>query len=316
MDKDTQFAARIQEQYPEGLTGIFAIGGTRTAYILEHNRNSENPGEIDDFADYADYTLNQYMKLLSDFFVLGGQNLIIPPLSYQAFYERGDAYTHVILDYTRLLVSERATTVYKQYGVDPYFVGIDTLLHLPSTQAIHQLGIELKRFQEKWDYRKDRKKVIWEIAPIPLFSFWRADQVMPEDALWQLESSLGDTTDMREMYQSLYSYYSRAAIGTEIPVPHFYIGTNRNGDLKLRSMTPIALIAGGPFRMFYLPYPSFFMTRCVLKRILEDLAFGEKSRSKGYDYSGRYSEAQIEAEYQRVMKQVADRNAIIGLKQV
>jgi len=314
MSEESLFAARIQERYPEGLTGIFAIGGTRTAYILEHNRYRDDPGQIDDFADYAQYTLDQYLRLLGDFFELGGKYLIIPPLSYQAFYERGEEYTRIILDYTLQLIGNKATTLYEHYEADPYFVGIDTLLHLPETQAAHRLGVQLDQFQKEWRYNPERRKVIWEIAPIPLYSFWRAHQVMPGDAQQELEAALYNATDMREMYRTLFSYYSRAAFGTEIPIPHFYIGTNRNGDLKLRSMLPIALIAGGPFRLFYLPYPSLFMTRRVLFTILEDLAFGGTSLSKSYDYSDQYSSEQAQAEYQRVIELVSDTQAIVGLK--
>jgi hypothetical protein len=172
----------------------------------------------------------------------------------------------------------------------------------------------LQQFQEQWPYSPGRRKIIWEIAPIPLYSFWRADLVMPANARREVETALNDTTDMLEMYRVLFSYYSRAALGIEIPVPHFYIGTNRNGDLKLRSMLPIALMAGGPFRLFYLPYPSLFMTRSVLQTILTDLALGGKSSSKAYDYSGQYTSEYAQAEYQRVMELVSDRQAIVGLK--
>jgi hypothetical protein len=314
MSDEIQFAARIRERYPEGLTGIYAVGGTRTAYILERKRYSQNPGQIDDFADYAQYTLNQYLRLLKDYFELGGRNLIIPPLSYQAFYERGEEYTRIILKYTLQLIGDQATTLYEQCEADPYFVGIDTLLQLPDTQAIRGLGVKLQQFQNEWPYSPGRRKIIWEIAPIPLYSFWRADLVMPAAARREVETALNSTTDMLEMYRVLFSYYSRAALGVEIPVPHLYIGTNRNGDLKLRSMIPIALMAGGPFRLFYLPYPSLFMTRSVLQTILTDLAFGSKSSSKGYDYSGQYTSEYAQAEYRRVLELVSDPQAIVGLK--
>lgn len=313
---DAQFAARIAAQYPEGLTGIFAIGGTRTAYILERNRDRPDPGQITDFADYAAYTLDQYLRLVGDFFALGGQNLIVPPLSYQAFYERGEEYTHVILDYTLRLAGEAATRFYREHEIDPYFVGIDTLLHLPPTQLIHELGAQLQRFQDGWDYRPERRKLIWEIAPIPLYSFWRAHEVMPPGAREELDEILHSATDMREMYDALFRYYARAALGTDIPVPHFYVGTNRNGDLKLRSMIPISLVAGGAFRLFYLPYPSLFMRRAALRAILDDLAFGGTSASKAYDYAGQYTAAHAQAEYARMRALVDDPGAIAGLRRV
>jgi len=314
MSEHAEFSARIQARYPEGLTGIFAIGGTRTAYMLERNRHRDDPGRIDDFADYARYTLDQYLRLIADFFELGGKYLIIPPLSYQAFYERGEEYAQMIFAYTLQLISDQAVALYQHYEADPSFIGIDTLLHLPEDQAAHKLGAQLHHFHSEWDYRPGRRKVIWEIAPIPLYSFWRAHDVMPADARQALDAALQGADDMREMFHALYAYYSRAAFGTEIPVPHFYIGTNRNGDVKLRSMVPISLIAGGPFRLFYLPYPSLMMTRQVLATILEDLAFGSASQSKAYDYAARYTSGQVQAEYQRVMDLVSDPRSIVGLK--
>jgi hypothetical protein len=47
---DPSFADRIRVRYPEGLTGVFAIGGTRTTYVLEQNRQTSDPGRIDNFA--------------------------------------------------------------------------------------------------------------------------------------------------------------------------------------------------------------------------------------------------------------------------
>ena len=82
---DTNFADQIRQRFPEGLTGIIAIGGTRTSYILEHNRDSEDPGHISDFDSYATVMLQQYFTLIEWFFDLGGQNLVIPPLAYQRF---------------------------------------------------------------------------------------------------------------------------------------------------------------------------------------------------------------------------------------
>lgn len=308
------FAERIRAHYPEGLTGILAIGGTRTAYILERRRGHADPGQIEDYVDYAQYTLEQYLRLIGLFFELGGTNLIIPPLSYQAFYERGEEYAQIILNHTLLLISEPALELYERLGIDPVFVGIDTLLHLPESVPFHALGARLHQFHQEWAYQPGRRKVIWEIAPIPLYSFWKAGQVMPPDEQRALAATLEGTTDMREMYRALFAYYARAALGTEIPVPHFYVGTNRNGDLKLRSMVPVALLAGGPFRLFYVPYPSLFITRDVLRAILHDLAFGRGPESKQYDYAGQLSPDWAEAEYRRVMALVADPGTIAGLK--
>ena len=40
---DAEFAQRIRERYPEGLTGLFAIGATRRTYILDRNRHRKIP---------------------------------------------------------------------------------------------------------------------------------------------------------------------------------------------------------------------------------------------------------------------------------
>ena len=37
------FAAQIHARYPEGLTGLFAIGATRRTYILERQRDQARP---------------------------------------------------------------------------------------------------------------------------------------------------------------------------------------------------------------------------------------------------------------------------------
>src|SRR5687768_15774386 len=91
MNEPESFSDRIRKRYPEGLTGVFAPGGTRTTFILEQ-RNQENPGLILDFAEYADYAFDRLFELIAMFFELGGQNLIIPLFSYQGFYERGEEY--------------------------------------------------------------------------------------------------------------------------------------------------------------------------------------------------------------------------------
>lgn len=119
---------------------------------------------------------------------------------------------------------------------------------------------------------------------------------------------------MESMYQLLYKTYSSAAYGTDLPVPHFYLGTNRNGDIKLRSLIPISLLCGGNFRLFFTPYPSLFITKDTLKTILEDLAFPNAAlRSFKTDYKDQYSPEMVESEYQRVMQLSNDPNSTIGL---
>src|SRR5690606_31397101 len=72
------FAERIRERYPEGLTGIFATGGTRTTYALERSRTTHDPGHIEDFAEYTDRAFDRLLNLVGIFYEFGGQNTIVP----------------------------------------------------------------------------------------------------------------------------------------------------------------------------------------------------------------------------------------------
>lgn len=314
MTDDAAFAARIAEGYPEGLTGIIAHGGTRTAYILERQRFKPDPGQLDDFEDYTHYALDQYLRVAVDFFTLGGRYLIMPILAYQRFYEQGERYEQAIIHHTLQLTEDKVTAVYAQHQIDPYFFGIDTLLELPPDQPAHQLGARLQAFQDQWEYDPSRRKLLWEVAPIPLYSFWLAQETVPPDEQQALAATIHEADDMRAMYRTLYAHYARTSLGVDIPVPHFYVGTNRRGELKLRSMTPIALLAGGGFRMFFVPYPSLMMSREALRAIMEDLAFAAPTGAKAYDYSGRYTSEDAQREYQRIQALVNDPTTIAGMR--
>ena len=313
MNETASFSDRIRERYPEGLTGVFAPGGTRTTFILERQRNQENPGLIPDFAEYADYAFDRLFDLIEIFFDLGGQNLIVPLFSYQGFYERGEEYAEQAARMCLSVIDNTKIAFYERLHIDPYFVGIDTLQHLPEDQFAHQLGEEFESFQSKWSYQDGQRKIIWEVAPIPLFSFWRAHQVMGEQEHRAFETSLEQSTDLQDMHDKLYRYYARAVYGTDIPMPQFYLGSNRNGDIKLRSMLPLAMVCGGPFRMFFTEYPSLFITRDILQAILENLAFGKPLRSTKIDYSGQVTSELLDMEYQRVLQLSADPNKILGM---
>ncbi|MBI5666386.1 MAG: hypothetical protein HZC41_00140 [Chloroflexi bacterium] len=311
---DNSFAERIRARYPEGLTGVFAIGGTRTTYLLERNRHQPNPGQIRDFYDYADYMLTRYLEFISLFMELGGQNMVITALSHHRFYHQGNQYAEFIARSTLDLMNDRSVAYYQANGIDPYFVGIDTLLHLPPEHSAHQLGAKLRDFQQAWPYREGRRKVIWEIAAIPLFSFWKAPEVMEAEQQRQLEAALAGNTDLEDVYQTLYRYYARAVYGTDLPMPHFYLGSNRKGSLHLRSLFPIALLCGGPFRLFYTPYPSLFTPKETLRAMLEDMAFGKPVvQLKGSDYSGEYTTELANAEYEYYMSLSADPRSTVGL---
>jgi hypothetical protein len=191
-------------------------------------------------------------------------------------------------------------------------VGIDTLLRTPATEPGHQLAVALDAFQKSWVYQEGRHKLIWEVAPIPLFSIWNAPQTVPLAEQQALQAALDAATNMDEMYRLLYKYYARAIYGTDLPIPHFYLGTNRNGPLKLRSLLPIALLCGGPFRLFYTPYPSAFTTTATMQAILEDLAFSTVMDATKADYSGQYTSELLTAERARVEELSQNSSTTVG----
>ncbi len=262
---------------------------------------------------YSNALLYQYHDLMSMFFEQGGQNLIIPLLAYQRYSGAWHEYSQIMSKLVLRLIDPESIDYYQKWDIDPYFVGIDTLLRLPQDNAGYQLAVELTNFQQQWKYQPGRHKVIWEVAPIPLYSIWQAHRVMGEHAQAELEANLKQCQDMTVMHDLLYKYYARAVYGTDLPVPHFYLGSNRNGDLKLRALLPIALLCGDPFRLYFTPYPSLFTTRDTLKTILEDLAFGEPLRSTKPDYGGQITSELLEAEYQRVQELSADPYSTVGL---
>jgi hypothetical protein len=161
MGEEASFAARVRNRFPEGLTAMFAVGGTRTTYILENNRKRDNPGEIDNYSEYKDYLLDRYFEFIAMFVSLGGWNMIVTIFGYQSFHERGEAYTSFICNSTLDLINSKSCQFYEEYNVDPFFVGIDTLLQLPQDHLAHSLGTKLALFQRDWSYKEGRRKVIW-----------------------------------------------------------------------------------------------------------------------------------------------------------
>lgn len=313
-DTDTAlFAQRIRERFPEGLTAMVAIGGTRTTFILEQNRHSDNPGRITDFWAYKDYLFRRYFEFVELFLRLGGSNIIITALGYQSFYERGEQYARYISESTRALTEDAAQRFYREHEIDPYFIGIDTLLHLPADHHAHALGRQLADFQRAWPSAEGRRRLIWEIASIPMYSVRQADQTLGADAAAQLDADLQAAPTLQAVHDLLYQHYARAAYGTTIPLPHFYLGSNRNGDIKLRAVLPAALLCGSPCRFFYTPYPTLFISEDSFRAVIEDVAFGkQKLRSNQVDYDAKYTPELAEAEYQQFVALSQDPDAIIG----
>src|SRR5579859_4788322 len=150
---EQSFADRIHERFPQGLTGVFAIGGTRTTYILNQNRHADNPGQIGDFAAHGEYLQSLYCELMKMFFDLGGQNMVITASSFRGFHERGSEYTRLVTKEMLRLIDSAFQCCYVENDLDPYFVGIDTLLHLPESSAEHQMAVQLADFQRSWKYQ-------------------------------------------------------------------------------------------------------------------------------------------------------------------
>lgn len=310
----TDFADRIRARYPEGLTGLFAIGGTRTQFILENNRSSSNPGAITDLEDYASRLLKGYFDFSGMFFDLGGQNMVITALGFESFYQRGDAYARFIAQSTLNLISDQAIEYYHSLAADPYFIGIDTLLLLPESHPAYELGAAMARFMGQWEYDDSRRKIVWEIASIPLLTLWRASDSNRSGGDGPALVAVEEPSDLVAVFRTNYEFFAQFAFGSLIPRPHFYLGTNRNGDLKLRTVLPAAFIGGSDCRLYYTPYPSLMMTREGMMVMLEDLAFGEqKLRSRQMDYKDRYTPELAEAEYQRFQRLVNDPLSIVGL---
>lgn len=309
---DAAFAERIRARFPEGLTAAFAIGGTRTAFILENNQSEADPGSINT-KSYAATASQQYRDMIQMFYDLGGQNLVIPLLSHQLFYERGQDYTDQYIQFTTWLIEDAFSTFYEENHIDPYFTGIDILAHLPAEDPAYQLGETLRAFQDNWQYQDDRRKLIWEIAPIPLYTFWQTQFTKSPEEQAEIAEKLNALTDMREINAVLFHYYAKAAFGVDIPIPHFYLGSNRNGDMKLRSPMLLSLVCGGEFRVFYTPYPSLFTPRETIKTIISDIAFGAALRSFKPDYSGQITTEMIDAERERVFTLRDDPFSTMGL---
>jgi hypothetical protein len=136
---------------------------------------------------------------------------------------------------------------------------------------------------------------------------------MSEDENQQLRTEIEALTNLEDINRVLYRRFSCVVYGADVPMPHFYLGTNKSGDLKWRSPMPLALSGGDYLRMFYTPYPSLFITQETMQAILEDLAFKDRFYSAKTDYSGQYTTDLVQAEYDRVMELSANPATTVGL---
>jgi hypothetical protein len=312
MNDNLMFATRIRERFPEGLTGLFAIGGTRTSHILENNRYTDQPGKIEDFSSYSQSSLQQYKNLINSFFDLGGQNLVISALSFRSFFERGTEYGDLVTQELARLIDDRILSFYQEWGVDPYFVGLDTLRDFAPQPATRQAATRLLEFQKNWPYREGNRKLIWEIASIPLYTLWRFFEEATSEQRAELREQVQRSEGLDQVQSRLYEYFCKYALGVSLPTPHFYLGTNKSGDLKLRSPLMTALTAGEYLRLYYTPYPSLFVTHETLKAILDDLAFNKRFYSNKTDYKGQFTSELAQKEYERVISLASNPASVVG----
>jgi hypothetical protein len=283
----------INEIFPD-LTAILVIGGTRTAYALHTGKPN-----IEDFPVFVDWNLREYQRIIRDYQALGGRHLIMPALSWQSFSKRGEKYTQGVISAMRVLITEEMRNFYKELNFRVRFTGIDTLLYLPEDTPEHQLGAELERFNQSW--QTGENYLVWEVAPIPTFSILQSG-IPPEG-----ESLEG-------LHNGLYRQLANCTYGLDMPIPHLYIGSARNGDLKLRAMLPFALAFGTETRFYFLPYPSIMMNRAALKTILHDLAAGIQDRATGqFDYEDVLNEEAIQQKRIEFESRMADTSQILGL---
>jgi hypothetical protein len=137
-------------------------------------------------------------------------------------------------------------------------------------------------------------------------------QTMTPEARAALDARLAQVTKLDDMHTMLYQHFAREIYGVDMPMPHFYLGTNKSGDLKWRSPMPIFLSGGEYMRMFYTPYPTLFITPETMQAILEDLAFGKRLYSVKTDYKGRYTSELAQQEYERIEMLSRDPETTIG----
>jgi hypothetical protein len=313
MGSTTEFAAQIRERFPEGLTACIIIGGTRTAYILSQQRHLDDPGRIRDFTHYSQTMTQEYIRLATDFYNLGGQNLLINLFGYQAFSARGEAYTAQAIQQTYVLMQEPFLSFYRQQQVDPYFVGVDAMLALPAETAIHQFGLALQQFQSQWPYQPGHRKWLWEIAVVQQYSFWQVRDRLSPHEVQTLDAAIAHPPDFNTLNDPLYEAFCRACYGTVIPTPHFYIGNNRKGTLKLRTIFPAAFANARAMKMYFTPYPTTFLRERELRAIIQDVAFGSSQRTtQQFDYSAQYTASQAQAEYERFVHLRDDLGSIVG----
>lgn len=284
------------------ITMILAFGGTRTAFILENNLNKENVGEID-YKAYTEYALGRIQSIIQHYFNAGGHNLIIEVLDIHLLTsKRGSDYVEQSTRHVFDLAGEDYINFYTQMDLEVRFIGIDVLCNLPVKHPAHRLGNFLHEFNETQTYTKDKRKIIWNIASIHLHTLHEISR----------HSDLQiDTSNLLNTASIYYNYFSEKVYGLELPRPQAFIGSNRNGRMALSTALPIAVGVEHGLRLFYVPFPTFFMTETHFKIMINDLE-PDQSEDTQLDYRNLIERETALIAYEEFVE-AARKNRIHGL---
>lgn len=295
----------IKKKYPEGLCGIFVFGGTRTSYATQIRRHATEPGAIESFQDYTEYGLTRSLEIIHNFFELGGKYAILEILDIHRIAGERGAYTNPAIDANYALIDEKRQQFYLENQIDPYFVGIDALLQLSESHLAYKLAKRLQEFQMSWSRDEAHCKLIYSIAPLPLYTFSKI----------QFEL-LSDEDNLLNLANKLYRQFSVASYGLYVPPPAFYIGQARNGSMQSASRLPLALDVTGKLRLYYTQYPSFYLSKTGLKTILDDLLYESENglNSKTYDYNGQITPEMAHEMHEYFSRLADDGESILGLR--
>ena len=253
----------------DNITIIISIGGTRRAFILEENRNAPEPGQFE-FSDYFEYSLRKTRQIIQYYFDEGGNNLILELLDIPRLSgSRGDEYARLVIQYMYRLIDEEFQLFYESVPVQPYFIGLEPLQLLPDDHPGYQLAIKLDAFN-RTRQQEHPQKLFLNVVAIPFLSIY----LHP----FAPDLTVTDYADLQTLETSFYNHFSSKIYGAIIPKPLAYIGTSINGDMKITSAMPLALGLEYGFRLFYLPYPSFFITRELFRKIITELKYIDQQK--------------------------------------
>ncbi|MEO1253648.1 MAG: hypothetical protein AAFY41_02005 [Bacteroidota bacterium] len=279
------------------VSGIIVVGGTRTAYIIDRQLSD---GKIIDFQDYANYCAEHYQRIITDFISLGGTHVQIPVYGWQAF-QRGDDYINAIAQSVLMLTNSDFDQFYRENNIQPYFSGLELLYQLPHEHPFHETLVHLETYKNNFKGSGDRA-VIWGIMPIPILAITQAQQ--PDFSALNAD----------EIPSFLYEYYSKIVYGVECPLPDFYIGSARTGQIKLRTALHPSIAPGATTKYYWLQYPTIWLNRTTLEIIMIDCQKQYMNQSN-FDYESQMTPMLLEELTTRFRNVINDTSKIIGTGQ-